>query len=159
MPYEANVENLINKVRESCDLLVGVHIRRGDYKNYLGGKFYYEIDDYISVMQKTEKLHSDKRVGFLVCSNESQDKNKFSRFTVAFGTNHIIEDMYSLARCDYLLGPPSSYSRWACFYGDAKIYMIKDPNKDISLENFLLFEEIVHRHMRYAPQFPRFTSK
>jgi Glycosyl transferase family 11 len=153
--YEAKVANLINKVKKSCDLLVGVHIRRGDYKNYLGGKFYYEIDDYISVMQKTEKLHSDKRVGFLVCSNEPQDKNKFSKFTVAFGTNHIIEDMYSLASCDYIFGPPSSYSRWAGFYGDAKIYMIEDLNEDISLENFILFEEIVHRHMKHAPQFPR----
>jgi hypothetical protein len=31
VPYEAKVGNLIDKLRESCDVLVGVHIRRGDY--------------------------------------------------------------------------------------------------------------------------------
>ena len=28
-----------------------------------------------------------------------------------------IGDLYSLAACDYIIGPPSTYTQWASFYG------------------------------------------
>lgn len=157
--YDANISHLINKASESCDVLVGVHIRRGDYGTFRDGKLNYEIDDYVKVMEQMEKLFADKRVGFLVCSNETLDKNKFSKQSVTFGTNHMIEDMYSLARCDYLLGPFSTFNAWASFYGDVPLYWIENPNENISLDDFRSYEEIVHWHMSHAPQFPNFAAK
>jgi len=36
--HAADISRLIEKARKDCDLLVGIHIRQGDYKNWLDGK-------------------------------------------------------------------------------------------------------------------------
>ena len=36
----AEVERHIVQTRSGCDVLVGLHVRRGDYANWLGGKFF-----------------------------------------------------------------------------------------------------------------------
>ena len=138
--YMSNVTALISKSRKTCDILVGVHIRQGDVKNpksfghNMG--WHYETDTYIKIMEKIEKLFQGKKVGFLISSDEKQDGGKFSKFNFTFGTGHVIEDMYSLAQCDYITGPPSTYSGWASFYGDVPQYVIFDPDATISLEKF-----------------------
>jgi hypothetical protein len=128
--FQHNVERLIEHARSSCDLLVGVHIRHGDYRKYLNGKYFYEVDQYARVMERVERLYPDKRVGFLICSNARLSASDFARFNFTFGNDHLIEDMYSFARCDLLLGPPSTYTMWASFYGQVPLYMIEDINAE-----------------------------
>ncbi|HYY56589.1 MAG TPA: hypothetical protein VE842_04600 [Pyrinomonadaceae bacterium] len=124
--FQHNVSTVTARAREKCDLLVGVHIRHGDYKKFLGGKYFYEIEDYARLMERVERQHEGKRVGFLICSNARLRGADFSRFNFTFGTDHLIEDMYSLAKCDLILGPPSTYTMWAAFYGNVPLYMIED---------------------------------
>jgi hypothetical protein len=52
------------------------------------------------------------------------------------GTGHLIEDLYSLAQCDFLAGPPSTFTLWASFYGKVPLYMAKDIHKVPSLSDF-----------------------
>jgi hypothetical protein len=33
-------------------------------------------------------------------------------------------DLYALAKYDYILGPLSSYSQWASFYGNKPLYQL-----------------------------------
>jgi hypothetical protein len=40
------------------------------------------------------------------------------------GPGHFIEDLYALASCDYIIGPPSTFSQWASFYGNVPRYMV-----------------------------------
>jgi hypothetical protein len=124
--FQHNVDVLMKSARAGCDLLVGVHIRHGDYKRFLDGKYFYEIDEYVGVMKRVVGLYPDKRVGFLICSNVRQKEEDFEGFNFTFGNDHLIEDMYSFARCDLLLGPPSTYTMWASFYGRVPLYMIED---------------------------------
>jgi hypothetical protein len=128
--FQHNVERLIERARSSCDLLVGVHIRHGDYRKYLDGKYFYEVEEYAGVMERVERLHPGKRVGFLICSNAQLRPSDFARFNFTLGNDHLIEDMYSFARCDLLLGPPSTYTMWASFYGRVPLYMIEDINAE-----------------------------
>ena len=44
--------------------------------------------------------------------------------------------MYSLAECDYIVGPPSTFSTWASFYGNVPIYRITDPSAEFSIADF-----------------------
>jgi hypothetical protein len=129
-PFRHNVDELIKRARAGCDLLVGVHIRHGDYRKFLGGKYFYEIDEYVRVMEKVERMHAGKKVGFLICSNAEQTEADFARFNFTFGNNHLVEDMYSFAKCDLVLGPPSTYTTWAAFYGEVPLYMIEDINAE-----------------------------
>jgi hypothetical protein len=129
-PYRRNVDELIERARAGCDVLVGVHIRHGDYRKFLDGKYFYEIDEYVRVMEKVERMHAGKKVGFLICSNAVQSEADFARFNFTFGNNHLVEDMYSFAKCDLVLGPPSTYTTWAAFYGEVPLYMIEDINAE-----------------------------
>jgi len=124
--FQHNVETLIKRAHRNCDVLVGVHIRHGDYKRFLNGKYFYEVQEYARVMERVERLHGDKRVGFLICSNAALDETSFAHFNYTFGNNHLIEDLYSFARCDFIIGPPSTYTMWAAFYGQVPLYMIED---------------------------------
>jgi hypothetical protein len=124
--FQHNVERLIKSARADCDLLVGVHIRHGDYERFLDGKYFYEVEQYARLMLKVEAMYPDKKVGFLICSNVKQSAEHFARFNFTFGNDHLIEDMYAFARCDLILGPPSTYTMWAAFYGEVPLYMIED---------------------------------
>jgi hypothetical protein len=135
-PFLDNIDSLIRQARETCDLLVGVHIRHGDFKTFMGGKYFFEIDEYIRVMERVAELFPDRRVGFLVCTNVEANSVALPRHQVTFGRGHIIEDMYSFARCDYIVGPPSTYTMWASFYGGVPLYMIEDSSKSPALTDF-----------------------
>lgn len=137
--YQRNVENLIKKIRDSSEIIVGVHIRQGDYKEYLKGRYFYTMEEYVQIMHQVEKLLPEKKVAFLVCSDERSDEKIFAKLDVTFANDHILEDMYSLAKCDYILGPPSSYSVWASFYGNVPLYKIMNPDKAITLDDFNVY--------------------
>jgi hypothetical protein len=133
----SNVDALIMKARADCDVLVGVHIRHGDYAQFLDGKYFYEAAEYTRLMEKIEKLFAGKRVRFLVCSNAPQNDSDFTNLSHNFGTGHPIEDMYAFARCDFLCGPPSTFTMWASFYGSVPLYFVESPSRDVTLEDFV----------------------
>jgi hypothetical protein len=45
-------------------------------------------------------------------------------------------DLYSLARCDYVFGPPSTYSQWASFYGNKPLLHVFDRDSQLLPERF-----------------------
>lgn len=139
--YKNNVNALINKCRTECEVLIGVHIRREDYKTAFEGKYYYEMRDYKRKMQEIKDLFSNKKVGFLICSSEKIDDDEFSGLNILLGNGHIIEDMYSLAKCDYIMGPPSTYSMWASFYGNVPLYQIKEVTSQINMDEFEIIKD------------------
>ena len=131
-----NVNVLIEKIRAKCDVLVGVHIRQGDYREWRGGRYFYDVEKYVDVMKKIEKIFPNEDVGYLVCSDEELDKEVFKGTNFFFGSNHLVEDLYSLAECDYIVGSFSTFNQWASFYGGVPLYSIHEPNEKIKLENF-----------------------
>ncbi|MBF2057796.1 MAG: alpha-1,2-fucosyltransferase [Cyanobacterium sp. T60_A2020_053] len=136
--YRENVKNLIERMRCEVDIIVGIHLRRGDYRKWANGQYYYSDDIYLKKMSEISNslLNTTKKVGFLLVSNEEININNFKDYNVALGTGNFIEDLYSLAKCDYILGPPSSYSIWASFYGENPYFHLRDVSEIISLEKF-----------------------
>lgn len=137
---EAKIRHFMQGIRSSGDVIVGVHIRRGDYANFLGGRYFYSLDEYNMVMGGVERLQPGKRIAFLVCSNERIPQDAFAGHEVKMGTGVIIEDLYSLAACDYIIGPPSTFSNWASFYGKVPIYTIRDLVKIPGTHDFSVIE-------------------
>ncbi len=159
--YQDNVYKLISIIKNSSDILIGVHIRQGDYEKHQNGRYFYSSEDYVKVMQFVQNLFINKKVGFLICSNFEQEKNLFNQFNYFFGNNHIIEDMYSLAQCDYIMGPPSSYTMWASFYGNKPLYMIRDVSRVPKIEDFVQFYElkgIFHGRDNWSESFWEWTQ-
>jgi len=137
--YVSNVNNLISSLRIESDMIVGVHIRQGDYTDHQKGRYFYTTEQYLQVIKSVNDIFINKNIKFLICSNIDQDRSLFKQINCTFGNNHLIEDMYALAECDYIIGPPSSYTIWAAFYGDKPLYMIRDINKEVNLNNFVHF--------------------
>jgi hypothetical protein len=147
-PHVQRIDELLGKVRASCDVVVGVHVRRGDYLNFMGGRFYYAPSVYLEVMSKVRRLFMDREVGFLVCSDEPLVSAFYSTANIHLGHNHLVEDLYSFARCDYLIGPPSTYTMWASYYGGVPLYLITHPGIDPALANFELVLPSERQHAR-----------
>jgi len=132
--YQSNVKEFIQNNREGCDLLIGIVIRHGDYRTWLDGKYFYSIEMYTQLMKQVEALFSEIKIKFLICSEEEQDTDVFTSAMInfCFRSGHMIENLYSLAECDYIVSPPSTYGMWASFYGKKPLYIIEDPHLIIS---------------------------
>ncbi|MDH4129338.1 MAG: hypothetical protein OEV44_11315, partial [Spirochaetota bacterium] len=84
--------------------------------------------------------NTGKDVSFLFCSNEKIDKNLFKEINVNFGTGHLLEDLYSLAECDYIIGPPSTFSSWASFYGNVPLLQLLTKDQKIEISDFVSYK-------------------
>ncbi len=136
--HMANISRVIERAREGCDLLVGVHIRQGDYRNWLGGKHYHPTGEYLKIIRRTDELWQGKRVRYLICSDEKQDRRLFQELNCAWGGGNELEDLYAFAACDYLMGPPSTYTMWASFYGSVPLCVIDEVTTPITPEGFII---------------------
>ena len=114
----------LENAKKGADILVGLHIRQGDYENFADGLYYYRTEEYVDVMGWVTELFPGSSVKFLICSNSRQEAKHFKDFSFLFGPGHFVEDLYSLASCDYIIGPPSTFSQWASFYGQVPRYVI-----------------------------------
>jgi hypothetical protein len=157
-PLEERVQRYIGQCRNQGTVLVGVHIRHGDYRTAGGGGFFYETCHYAALMRQLAQT-IEQPVRFLVCSDEPVSPADFAGLDICCGPGTPIEDMYSLAACDYILGPPSSFSGWASFYGQVPLYFICNLPKalaGISMTEFiplnsLNFREATSRYEGNCP--------
>ncbi len=131
--HQQKVDRTLSTIRESADLIVGVHVRHGDYATFMNGKYYYSIKQYARMMKNIADQVPGRRVAFLVCSNVPLDRREFGDLQVHFGPGHIIEDMYSFAQTDLLVGPPSTYTGWASFYGNVPLAVMHQADTPIDL--------------------------
>lgn len=120
--YQNRIDGIMSAVTDKCDVLVGVHVRQGDYNTFQNGIYYYTDDEFQSEMIAVQSLFPGQRVGFLVVSNEPHQAGFSEDLLVFYGSGQVIEDMYCLAACDYIMGPPSTFSIWASFYGNTPRY-------------------------------------
>ena len=63
----------------------------------------------------------------------------------------MIEDVYALSQCDYILGPPSTFSMWASFIGDVPLRIVKYANENITLDQFspILYQNVFKNGERF----------
>ncbi|HYI45317.1 MAG TPA: hypothetical protein VE174_07655 [Actinomycetota bacterium] len=144
------VMGVVDPLREKAGVVVGIHIRRGDFARYLQGAFFFEVAQYLPAMRHMQTLF-DEPVAYVVCSDEPLDETIFAEFSVRFGTGNEVEDLYALARCDYLIGPPSTYTEWASYYGLVRKYSLKDPDATFSLDDFVLYDDLIFKPRGFTP--------
>ncbi|EMI15734.1 hypothetical protein RMSM_07346 [Rhodopirellula maiorica SM1] len=129
------VGECLYQARQSGDVVIGIHIRQGDYRTFLGGRYYYEVRDYVATMREVQAQLAPRRVTFLVCTNVPYDQSDFAGLNVQFGPGVPVQDMYALAETDMIIGPPSTFTMWASFYGGAPLAMMKRCDAKIEVES------------------------
>ena len=138
---ERNIDRLIAEARRDADVLIGVHIRQGLISFDNTRCHFYFSTEYAARMEELIALFPGRRVAFLICSDFPQDSDTFAQFRVTFGTGSLIEDLYALARCDYILGVPSTFTMWASFYGKVPINFIRHRSQRLDLADFVTMED------------------
>jgi len=138
--YGEAVREIVRVARVDCDVLVGVHIRQGDYRDYSNGRYYYDTSEYVAIMRKVMGLWGDRRVKYLICSDQIHDETCFDDVPHTMGSHEVIEDLYAFAKCDYLIGPPSTFTQWASFYGKVPLCIIDHPQKILSIDQFCVWK-------------------
>jgi hypothetical protein len=134
--FERVSAQAVGTLRERADVVIGVHIRLGDFRQFRKGKRWFTIPQYAAWMRTLADQFPGKRVSFLVCSDEARHRDEFRGLTVGFGPGSPMGDLYALAKCDYILGPLSSYSQWASFYGNKPVYHVRESNDQIDRSKF-----------------------
>jgi hypothetical protein len=123
--HRSRVTTLIQSVRQDADYVIGVHIRHGDYARFENGRYFFTIPQYVAAMRRVQQQLGDRKVAFLVCGNAKLDRRDFGELNVHFSTGHLIEDMYAFAETDLLIGPPSTYTGWASFFGQTPLRVME----------------------------------
>lgn len=137
-PYYSQVKKEIAEAKKLADVLIGVHIRRGDYATFLNGKWFYTDEEYAGMMQQIADKYKDlgKTCAFFICSNQDINPEAYKNLNIIYKSRHFIVDLYALAACDAIIGPPSTYSQWAAYYGNKPLTMLLSGNQKLDIPVF-----------------------
>lgn len=142
------------------ELNLGVHIRRGDYKTWKGGRYYFDDDTYIGYIRRFAGQHNDRNINVFICGNDpSLDKTRYMeelggpvkahgaqgfcrRISVFFPDGNPGEDLCLLSECDYIMGAPSTFSLVASMYHDRPLMWIECPYTNGAYVEFKDFDNL-----------------
>lgn len=135
--HAERAEHILKDLKGKGEILVGVHVRRADYKTFLCGRYYFEDDVYRREMSNAQKLLAAKgKVRFVMFSDEKLDESHFSGLHCSFMHGSAVEDQWMMSQCDYLMGPPSTFSAWASFMGKVPLARMWDKDYELRPEDF-----------------------
>jgi len=127
-------------------LIVGVHIRKKDYDVFFKGSYYFENSVYKKYMEKVKAELSNKlkkETSFLICSDDNIDIQDFYPLNcIKLPELNSMDDLFGLSICDYIIGPPSTFSMWASFYGSVPLRIINNIDSELSIDQFKVISAI-----------------
>lgn len=137
--YVKQAQDNLKFLRKSGDILVAVHIRRGDYASWRNGQFLYDFSFYKRWIEEVnnELKSINKRGKFIVFSNALIPSDfLISNAEIVISNGSSIEDQYIMSKCDYIIGPPSTFSWWAAFMGKCQYCIVYSQEQKINLSSF-----------------------
>ena len=137
---KSKIKSHLESLRESSDILVGVHLRQGDVFTDPVRRDGLDQSVYAQKLAEFLLIFPEKNVSFLICSNEPIMKALFSTYNHKLGLGNFLDDLYSLAECDYLLGAgQSSFSLWASKIGSVpRAGLFQGQDSNLRLNDFKL---------------------
>lgn len=144
-PVKAKMQNAEQKAKGNV-IRLGVHIRRGDYAQWRDGQFFFSDEVYAAHINKFAEMHPDKELHVYLSTNDPSVKEEhFQELCPKVSIHHLQgnapEDLFMLSECDYLIGPPSTFSMVAAMYRDIPLYRMDSADmQNMTAEGFLLFD-------------------
>jgi len=133
----------IVRLRQHCNVVIGVVVRHGGFDQWMGGKYFFDIATYARWINQLLQLLSPQRVGFFICSDADLDLNVLQGVTYEFRSRSDLENRAALSVCDMIISPPSSYAGWAAFISNIPFQLLHSRDQSLALDRF----DFVHNHM------------
>ena len=130
-----SIVNYLQKLKKEGKYLVGLHIRRKDYKLWNNGKYFFNDKFYKTVIKNIRlNLVLKNEEPFIIVVSDEEINSKIGFDLYLNGTWK--EDQITLQYCDLILGPPSTFSMWASYISQIPLIklhsdQIKDFNEGI----------------------------
>jgi len=124
LAIQREVYDRIEKLRQGTDYLVGVHVRREDYR-VVAPHLVFEDSTWKKILFRIKEMLHPCTVKFVVCSNESLNWMNTNDLDYVIVKGEPVVDLHILAACDYIVGPPSTFSEWAAFVGRSKLCVLR----------------------------------
>lgn len=102
---------------------VAVHLRRGDYRTFCDGDMFYSDEEYAVAMRAIANQLPGSTL-FHLFSDEPVDSKSFAPLDVEVWNGSAAFDLHAMSACELIVGPNSSFSQWASFYGDRPIHVL-----------------------------------
>ena len=133
--YTAPVEAKMKAAEDPSAIRLGIHIRRGDYAQWRNGKYFYSDEVYAAYINRFAEMHPERAVHVYLSTNDPQvSAEVFQRLCPSVRVHHLQgsapEDLYMLSACDYLIGPPSTFSLVASMYRDLPLYWMDSADEN-----------------------------
>jgi hypothetical protein len=125
---------------------LGVHIRRGDYAQWQYGKYCFSDEVYARHINWFATLHPEETIHVYLSTNDPEVSAETYQQLCPKVKIHLLqgsapEDLYMLSACDYVMGPPSTFSLVAAMYRDIPLYrMDGEDEKLMTAEGFRKFD-------------------
>lgn len=128
-------EQMLASYRVKDKMLIAVHARRGDYRKYRGGTFCFSDEEWLKWLIQ---LNRESSIRFVFFSNEKIDLVFFQEngLDVVQSEGSDVEDLCVMSKCDYVIGPPSSFSWWAMVVGQTPRLEVTRDKRTVTLEEF-----------------------
>lgn len=150
------MDSYLHELRQKTDILVGMHFRRGDYREFMEGRLFYSNQQYKRLMEHFITLHPGRTVAFIICSDEHVNLLDFEGLPVQIVQRSLTQDFYILQSVDYIIGPHSIFTLMANYLSDNKLYQIFDPNQLFTMDDFLTCDDLQRKrylNITYIQQF------
>ena len=144
--YTAPVRQKMQDMGGDHVIRLGVHIRRGDYAQWAHGKYCYDDEVYARHINRFAEIHPNQVIHVFLSTNDPNVTEEFfQQLCPSVLVHHFKgsapEDLFMLSECDYLMGPPSTFSLVAAMYRDIPLYrMDVEDESQMTAEAFRLFD-------------------
>ncbi len=125
---------------------LGVHIRRGDYAQWQEGRYLFSDETYAAYINRFAELHEGESVDVYLSTNDPKvSAQHYATLCPHVNIHHLKgsppEDLFMLSECDYLVGPPSTFSLVAAMYRDVPLYRMENSQaEEMTDEGFRKFD-------------------
>jgi len=126
----AKIDSFLSPLRKQFRHVVGVHIRQADYQKFADGQYFFTqkevrniLDGYLRFSQKNA---SDTM--FVICSDGAIERPVFDGLNIALPEGNGVEDLFTLAKTDVIIGSNSTYGAFASYYGNIPFIVFERDN-------------------------------
>jgi len=122
----------IEKRRKTHGIVIGIHIRQGDYLTWKNGAFFVDqsrareiIDEYLSFIKK------DKEDAFFIITSDGPiDQKIFEGLSYVISRNNAVTDLFLLSSTDAVIGSNSTFGAFAAYYGNTPFIVMQNTPMD-----------------------------